>query len=362
MMKYAYWLHNIPGLGNTKIRSLYHDVACAEELYHMPLSQLKKIFGITEEEVKLIHYSQRKWDVDKEWFRLMEQGIGFISMEQPEFPEKVRHIHNPPYALYYVGKLPEENRKSVAIVGARTRSAYGSQIATELGMVLAQHGIQVISGLARGIDRDAHQGALEGGGDTFGVLGCGVDVCYPRENRYLYHKMIETGGVISEYPPGTQPLPKQFPARNRIIAGLSHCVVVVEAKEKSGSLITADFAMEEGRDIYAVPGRICDTLSQGCNRLIKQGAGALISIEDFLSDLEILSENNYTQIDFRKNLLEKDERLVYSLTDFRPTGVSTLVEKTGISISRLLEILDKLESLGLIKETFTNYYIRTLLN
>ena len=157
-------------------------------------------------------------------------------------------------------------------------------------------------------------------------------------------------------------MPKQFPARNRIIAGLSSCVVVVEAKEKSGSLITADFAMEEGRDIYAVPGRICDSLSQGCNRLIKQGAGAIVSVEDFLSDLEVLSEINYTQIDFRKNLLEKDERLVYSLTDFRPTGVAILVEKTGISISRLLEILEKLESLGLIKETFTNYYIRTLLN
>ena len=361
-MKYAYWLHNIPGFGNAKIRQLYEDIHCAEELYHMSLPDLKRLQGFTEEEIKTIHKSQKKWNVDKEWFRLMEQGIGFVSLEQPEFPEKVRHIHNPPYALYYVGKLPDENRKTVAIVGARTRSAYGSQIATELGKVLAQNGVQVISGMARGIDRDAHQGAIEGGGDTYAVLGCGVDICYPKENRFLYQKMIETGGVISEYPPGTQPVSRQFPARNRIIAGLCNCVVVVEAKEKSGSLITADFAMEEGRDIYAVPGRICDTLSQGCNRLIKQGAGALISVEDFLSDLEVLSEINYTQMDFRKNLLEKDERLVYSLTDFRPTGVSTLVEKTGISISRLLEIIEKLESLGLIKETFTNYYIRTLLN
>ena len=361
-MKYAYWLHNIPGFGNAKIRSLYHEVGSAEELYHLPLAQIKSIMGIREEEAKLIHASQRKWDVDKEWFRLMEQGIGFVSLEQPEFPEKVRHIHNPPYALYYVGKLPEENRKTVAIVGARTRSAYGSQVATELGKTLAQNGVQVVSGLARGIDRDAHQGALDGGGDTYAVLGCGVDICYPNENKYLYNKMIETGGVISEYTPGTKPVPGQFPARNRIIAGLCECIVVVEAKEKSGSLITADFAMEEGRDIYAVPGRICDALSQGCNRLIKQGAGALINIDDFLSDLDVLSEINYTQMDFRKNLLEKDERLVYSLTDFRPIGVSTLVEKTGISISRLLEIVEKLESLGLIKETFTNYYIRTLIN
>ena len=361
-MKYAYWLHNIPGIGTAKIRRLYEEISCAEELYHMYLPQLKKIEGINKEDIMAIHKSQKKWDVDKEWFRLMEQGIGFVSMEQDEFPEKLRHIHNPPYALYYVGKLPDESRRAVAIVGARTRSAYGGQVASELAKGLAQNGVQVISGLARGIDRDAHQGALDGGGETFGVLGCGVNICYPNENKYLYHKMIETGGVISEYPPGTQPFPNQFPARNRIIAGLCSCVVVVEAKEKSGSLITADFAMEQGKDVYAVPGRICDSLSQGCNRLIKQGAGTIINVEDFLSDLEISSEINYTQVDFRKNLLEKDERLVYSLTDFRPTGIGTLVEKTGISISRLLEILEKLESLGLIKETFTNYYIRTLIN
>ena len=361
-MKYAYWLHNVPGIGNAKIKQLYEVADSAEEIYHLSLPQLKKVHGITEEDIKAFQKSQKKWDVDKEWFQLLEQGIGFVSQEQPEFPEKVRHIHNPPYALYYVGKLPDANRKTVAIVGARMRSAYGSQVACEIGKALAQHGIQVISGLARGIDRDAHQGALEGGGDTYGVLGCGVNICYPRENRYLYNKMIETGGVISEYPPGTQPASGRFPARNRIIAGLSDCVVVVEAKEKSGSLITADFAMEQGKDVYAVPGRISDVLSQGCNRLIKQGAGALINIEDFLSDLEILTEINYTQMDFRKNLLEKDESLVYSLTDFRPIGVATLVEKTGIPLSRLLEILEKLENMGLIKETFTNYYIRTLLN
>lgn len=324
-MKYAYWLHNIPGIGNGKIRQLYQSVHCAEEVYYMPLPQLRKLQGITEDDIKLIHKYQKKWDVDKEWFRLMEQGIGFVSLEQEDFPEKVRHIHNPPYALYYVGKLPDENRKAVAIVGARTRSAYGGQVASELGKALAQNGIQVISGLARGIDRDAHQGALDGGGETYAVLGCGVDICYPRENKYLYHKMLETGGIISEYPPRTEPMPKQFPARNRIISSLCNCVVVVEAKEKSGSLITADFAMEQGKDVYAVPGRICDPLSQGCNRLIKQGAGAVISIDDFLSDLEISSEINYVQMDFRKNLLEKDESLVYSLTDFRPIGVATLV-------------------------------------
>ena len=361
-MKYSYWLHNIPEMTNAKIRRLYKAASSAEEIYHMSPNLLKSIAGITEDDVESIHKSQKKWEVDKEWFNLMERGIGFVSLEQSDFPEKVRHISNPPYALYYVGKLPEENRKTVAIVGARARSAYGCQIAKELGKKLGEHGIQVISGLARGIDRDAHQGTIEGGGDTYAVLGCGVDICYPKENKFLYQQLIDTGGIISEYPPGTQPIAKFFPARNRIIAGMSDCLVVVEAREKSGSLITADFAMDQGRDVYAVPGRITDALSQGCNYLIKQGAGALISVEDFLSDLEILTEPSYTQMDFRKNLLEKDESMVYSLTDFRPIGISTLVDKTGISISRLLEILNHLESLGLIKETFTNYYIRTIIN
>lgn len=360
-MKYNYWLANVPGLSVGKIRFLCEEGITAEEIYHIPLHKLSVLGGITEEDAKLINRSRKNWDVDKEWFSLMGKGIGFVSMEQTEFPEKVRHISNAPYAIYYVGNLPEESRKSVAIVGARGRSAYGSEVAQALGRALSNHGVQVISGLAKGIDGDAHKGALEGQGDTFAVLGCGVDICYPKEHRYLYNKIVEHGGIISEYPPGTEPAPWQFPERNRIISGLSDCVVVIEAKEKSGSLITADFAMEQGRDVYALPGRITDNLSRGCNKLIKQGAGVVESVEDFLAEMDIFTENTYDQMDFRKNVLEKDERLVYSLTDFRPVSLSTLMEKTEYSITRLLEIIEKLQRMGLIKETFTNYYVRTIL-
>ena len=359
-MKYAYWLANVPGMTASKIQCLYEYLGSAAEIYETNWAHLKKIEGLTEEDARNIHKRKREWELDKEWFSLMERGIGFVSVEQSDFPERLRYIPNAPYALYYVGRLPEEDRKSVAIVGARGRSAYGSEMTKRLSKALSEHGVQVISGLAKGIDGDAHKGALEGQRDTFGVLGCGVDVCYPKSHAYLYQKMLENGGIISEYPPGTPPSPWQFPARNRIISGLADCVVVMEAREKSGSLITADFAIEQGRDVYALPGRDTDTLSQGCNKLIKQGAGIVESVEDFLADLDILTESSYTQIDFRKNLLEKDERLVYSLTDFRPIGVSTLMEKTDISISRMLEILERLESLGLIKETFTNYYVRTI--
>ncbi len=360
-MKYAYWLDNVPGLSAAKKQHLLKCTHSAEEVYSLSLPQMKKLDGLTEENVKAIHKSKRKWDVELEWIKLLEQGIGFLSVEQSEFPEKVRHIPNAPYALYYVGNLPDITRKTVAIVGARGRSAYGSEVAQKLGKTLADHGVQVISGMAKGIDTDAHRGAIEAQKDTYAVLGCGVDVCYPTGNRYLYQQILEyNGGIISEYAPGTQPVAYQFPQRNRIISGFSDCVVVIEAKEKSGSLITADFAMEQGRDVFALPGRICDPLSQGCNRLIKQGAGLIQSIDDFLLDLDLLSEMSYVQMDFRKKLLEKDESLVYSLTDFRPVGLSTLMDKTGLSIARLLEIIQHLEQLGMIRETFTNYYVRTI--
>jgi len=360
-MKYAYWLSSIPGLGHSRIHFILEHVSCAQELYELPLSQLKKIEGLTEEEVKNIHKHRMHWDLDKEWLSLMEQGIGFVSVEQPEFPKKLSVIPNAPYALYYIGSLPEEGQRTVGIVGARGCSAYGSQMAERLAQALSDHGVQVISGMAKGIDAEAHRGALKGHSDTYAVLGCGVDVCYPASNRYLYQKIMAQGGILSEYPPGTQPIPWQFPARNRIIAGLSDCVVVVEAKEKSGSLITADFAMEQGKDVFALPGRVTDSLSQGCNQLIKQGAGIVQSVEDFLRDLDILTENTYVQMDFSKNLLEKDERLVYSVTDFRPVGLGALVEKTNLPITRLMEIIEKLERMGMIKETFTNYYVRTIL-
>ena len=359
-MRYAYWLANVRGVGNVKKHYLTEMVGDARTLYEMPFGELKQLDGLTEEEFKALTSSRRSWNPDQEWMHLVESGIGFVSPGHINYPKRLRNISGAPYALYYLGKLPEEERKTVAIVGARGRSTYGSEVARHLAQELSSHGVTVVSGMACGIDTDAHNGALEGESDTYAVLGCGVDICYPRQNRYLYQRIMERGGILSEYPPGTQPLPAFFPERNRIISGLSDCVVVVEAKERSGSLITADFAMEQGKDVYAVPGRITDRLSGGCNRLIKQGAGIVQSVEDFLADLDIFTENNCHQLDFRKNLLEKDERLVYSLTDFRPVSLGTLVDKTGFSILRLLEILEKLESLGLIKETFTNYYVRSI--
>ena len=290
----------------------------------------------------------------------MESGAGFVSWEDDAYPGKLKTIAHAPYALYYVGKLPDEKRKRVAIVGARGRSAYGSQVAGKLAKCLAEANVDVISGMALGIDTDSHYGALDGKGDTYAVLGCGVDVCYPKSNQRLYEKIATCGGILSEYALHTPPLPRYFPQRNRIIAGLADYTVVIEARLKSGSLITADYAMEQGREVYALPGRITDELSQGCNSLIQQGAGVLHNIDDFLKTMELDSAFCMEQMDFKKNLLEKDESLVYSLFDFHPLGVGTMVERSPYTLSQLLDILERLENKGFIKENIPNYYIKNI--
>lgn len=359
-MKYAFWLSNVPGMTGRKIHRLLECCTTAKEIYGLPESQLFQIEGITQLEAESLVESRRNWNLDKNWNNLWEQGISFVSIEQKEYPQRLRNILNPPYSLYYRGKLPDPDKKSVAIVGARGRSQYGSQAASRLAGELAKNKIEVISGLARGIDADAHSGALEADGGTYAVLGCGADICYPRQNRYLYDKICETGGIISEYPIKSAALAWHFPERNRIISGLSDVVVVVEARKKSGSLITADYAMEQGKDVFALPGRIFDPLSEGCNLLISQGAGIISNISEFVCQLVDTGDFLFQQIDFKKNLLEKDELLVYSLLDFAPTGIGTLIEKSGLSLMELLAVLERTEQKGFIKEMIPNYYVRCI--
>lgn len=360
-MKYALWLSNIPGLTNVRIRYLMEVCENAKEVYGLSESALSKIYGIEEEHISAIAESRRRWNLEEQMERLEQQGISFVSQEQREYPGKLRNISDAPYSLYYRGTLPVQEKKSVAIVGARGRSEYGSSVARRLAASLAGNQISIVSGMARGIDADGHLGAISGEGLTYAVLGCGVDVCYPASNRFLYDKILQSGGgILSEYPPGTQPLARFFPQRNRIISGLSDCVVVIEARKKSGSLITADYAMEQGRDVYALPGRITDPLSQGCNQLIRQGAGILTDVNEFMEELHIMEGAECTKMDFRKNLLEKDEGLVYSLLDFCPMGLGTLTEKTKLPLSSLLDIMKRLEEKGFIREPLPNYYIRCI--
>ena len=205
---------------------------------------------------------------------VLPEGVRLVRRQDEDYPDALRQIHAPPQLLYVRGALPDPKKKSVAIVGARACSAYGKAEAVRFARELAAHGVQIISGMAAGIDAWAHHGALEAGGATFAVLGTGVDICYPASSRRIYERMPrEGGGILSEFSPGDAGEPWHFPVRNRIISGLADLVLVVEARRKSGSLITADLALEQGRTVFAVPGRNADRTSEGCNYLIAQGAG-----------------------------------------------------------------------------------------
>lgn len=214
-----------------------------------------------------------------------EAGIRMVERGERDYPARLLEIPDPPERLYVLGRLPEEKVPSVAIIGARECSEYGSYVAARLGECMGRNGIQVISGMARGIDGIGQTAALDAGGSSFAVLGSGVDVCYPARNRRLYERLRERGGVLSEYPPGTPALSRNFPPRNRIVSGLADAVVVVEAREKSGTLITVDMALEQGKEVYAVPGRVTDALSSGCNRLVKLGAAVLLDPEELAEEL-----------------------------------------------------------------------------
>lgn len=215
-----------------------------------------------------------------------------IRKEDREYPGRMRLLGGMPDELYVIGSLPEEDCTSVAIVGARLCSPYGHETAYIFGRELAKQGVQIVSGMATGIDGYAQEGALSQGGKSFAVLGCGVDVCYPASNRPLYEQLKKRGGILSEQPPGTEPRGYYFPSRNRIISALADIVVVVEAKARSGSLITVDFALQQGKTVYAVPGRVGDALSDGCNYLISQGAGIAYSPEAVLHELRTMEDTS----------------------------------------------------------------------
>ena len=331
----------------------------AEKLYYIEEKALHALGILREKEIRAL-LDARKKEFRKEYERMAEQGISFIPYFAAEYPRRLKDIPSPPYALYVKGRLPKEKGRCVAVVGARRCTPYGEEMALQYGKALSRAGVQVISGMARGIDGAGQRGALNGGGRTYGVLGCGVDICYPRENFGLYMDTMKEGGLISEQVPGTKPLPGYFPARNRIISALSDAVLVIEARERSGSLITADMALEQGKDVYALPGPVTSPLSTGCHRLIQQGAGILISPEDLLDEMNIHGKGDLQIINKNEKMLETTENLVYSCLGFIPKGVDCLVKETGLSAREVLEKLITLELQGVAKEISKNYYIRIL--
>lgn len=277
------------------------------------------------------------------------------------YPKRLEPLLGMPEELYVEGKLPDDERPAIAIVGARNCSHYGANMAKEYARFLGKAGVQIISGLARGIDTWAHEGALSVDAHTFGVMGCGVDICYPASNRKLFEKMKEQGGVLSEFPPGSPPLAYHFPQRNRVISGLSDAVLIIEAKEKSGSLITADYALEQGKTVFALPGRVGDLLSEGCNRLIYQGAIPAWCPEMILEEMNWNTKSGKKSENEKENEilgLAREDNLVYSCLNFNPKSIANLQDETGLPCQEIMKSLVQLQIRGLAKEIWKNNYIR----
>ena len=324
-MPYLYLLHRTDGIGAKTIRSLMQAFGNARAVCHATEKELSHF--LSERQLNEFLEERKKNDPEKVYEALVKNRIRFITAQDGDYPQRLRNIPDPPYALYVRGELPGEDFPTVAVVGARICSEYGRYMARQFGTELAQAGIRVVSGMAMGVDSIAQRACLRAGGRSYAVLGCGADVCYPPENRDLYDQLTENGGVISEYIPGTEPKRNLFPARNRIIAGLADAVLVVEARKKSGTLITVDMALEQGRDVYALPGRATDRLSDGCNHLLRQGAMIATSAADIIEGFFGVREDPVTYAREKSQpafSLSENERSVLDVLDADPKAVSEI--------------------------------------
>lgn len=331
-----------------------------EEILHLPEEEIKKFFTLKEWNRYLrcrMHYNIEETRLSYQ--KMQEKGIEFIYCTDDRYPARLANIPDKPLGLFCKGKL-SDMEKAVAIVGARTCTAYGREMACYFARELAKEGVAIISGLASGIDVAAHRGALNADGVTVGVLGCGADIVYPKENYYVCEKMQKKGAVLSEYDLGEEPAPWRFPERNRIISGLADGILVVEAKKKSGSLITADCALEQGRDIFAIPGRILDSYSEGCNWLIREGATMVTDPGHVLE--ELYSSCKETEKELRKSdkLLETKEKIVYDCLSLEPKSVEDIICETNLTVSECISILFRLELKKYIKQIVKDYYILSL--
>lgn len=354
---YWFWLCNIEKIGIKKINALISYYGSPYDVYMDKNIEKRGIDGITQGELVSIINSKDLIKIKENYAKLRSKDVYFVTKDDYGYPEKLKHIYDAPHGLYVKGNLPENNDIVIAVVGARNCSDYGREVSRYLTYELSKMGIQIISGLALGIDGYAHDGVLRAGGVTYGVLGCGIDICYPKENFSYYMDMQKNGGIISEYGLGVSPKPGFFPMRNRIISGMSDGVLVIEAKEKSGSLITVDIGLEQGKTIYAVPGRVSDELSIGCNNLIKMGAKLVSNPKDIVEDFSMNCEYSLKENKKIDNLLETNEKIVYACLSFQGKHINEIANETNISIVELTNILINLEIKNYIKEIRNNYYV-----
>lgn len=358
---YLLWLSRIDGIGFKKANYLLEHFDSAEAIWNAEPSEIRAACGRNDKLAEQL-ISSRDEDRLNDWLiELEEKNIDFYSYWHPCYPRLLREISDPPLGIYVRGELPDDDIDTVAIIGARKCSRYGATVSYEIAKELGKTNVVVVSGMARGVDSEGHRGIMDGGGKTIAVLGCGVDVCYPPENQELMKRIMENGAVISEFPPGTPAMPGHFPSRNRIIAGLSKMVVVVEAGKKSGTLITADLALEYGRDVFVVPGNVTSALSKGTNELIKQGCPIITEGNDILIALGIAYKEE-EKVKFRIKAAENisaEEKEIYDLIETEiPISAETLCRKLHKDIQDVQYILSLLELSGYIVKIPQAGYIR----
>jgi len=350
----------IPQLTPRRTRRLF---ARFESFRAIWLASSSKLAGVFASQVigEAIASGRDEAAIDRELESADEKGVRILTLLDEDYPALLREIDDPPLVLYVRGTLEIDPACSIAVVGTRRTTRYGSLVAARLASQIALKGITVVSGLAAGTDAAAHQGVLDVAGKTIAVMGCGVDRVYPKRNQEIYDEIVETGCVISEYPLGTRPAKWTFPQRNRIISGLSRGVVVIQAPERSGALITARLALEQGRDVFAVPGNITNRTSAGTNRLIRDGAKLVITVDDILDeypDLLRLKEKVVEDVETEDSKLGETERKVFDLVGLEPVHVDDIIGRADLSPTEASHILLLLQLEGLIEEVEGGRYIR----
>lgn len=353
---YDYWLYSLSGIGKKTFLKLQENGYSSKLLYECNKEKLPSFLSKKQTSSIIKGKAVEEIVLEKQYESLKKQSIFMTVFGDADYPEKLSKIVDPPAVFFYKGRLPLFCEKTIAIIGARNCSEYGKYVAKEFASFFAKNKITVISGMARGIDGYAQKSALMEKGFCIGVLGNGVNVCYPVENMDLYMKLIDKGCVLSEYLPDENPMPNYFPPRNRIISGLADALLVVEAKEKSGTLITVEMALEQGKEVYVIPGRITDELSKGCNRLLWEGANVAISPKKMLEDL--YGDTFVTYKEHTKNVLSKEQKIILSFLEITPVHINVLLSRTKLSLEVLQKELLFMSVEGLVKQTMNGWYQR----
>jgi len=357
MSDVKYWVgfNIVQGIGPIRLRGLLDHFGDLEAAWRASSHELQEA-GLDRRSLANLLKTREEISLDEEMEKIGRREIKVLTWEDEAYPTRLLSIYDPPPVLYLKGELIPQDEWAVAVVGTRSATVYGKEATREIAGGLVRNGITVVSGLAQGIDSQAHRAALEAGGRTIAVLGSGIDIVYPPRNRKLAERIVEQGALLTEFPLGTPPEGSNFPPRNRIISGLCLGVVVVEAGERSGSLITADYALSQGRDVFAVPGNIFRKKSVGTNKLIREGAIPVLSIQDILEELNLTMVSQQAEV---REVIPADETeaLLLEHISAEPTHIDEIRQKSGLPISKVSSTLAMMELKGMVRQIGGMHYI-----